>query len=323
MNYEDFYDPASGERLQLEIAKGNGDQIVEGTYRNASGDQIGRIVNGIPRFVEDEGYTGGFGMQWNRHRVVQLDSQTGSTYSMDRIVRNSGWERDLSGQRVLEAGSGAGRFTEVLAETGADLRTFDFSSAVEANYRSNGARENVTVFQGDIYNIPYPDAYFDKVLCYGVLQHTPDVERTFKSLAAKVRPGGSLTVDVYPKTIWQMAHWKYLMRPVTTRMDEEKLYRFVEWYAPKLMPLAKIARRFGGKAGARLVPILDQSDKHVSPEFQREWTILDTFDALSPAYDQPQTAKTIRRWYAECGFENVHFPGNGVGGRGTKKMSEA
>jgi len=43
----------------------------------------------------------------------------------------------------------------------------------------------------------------------------------------------------------------------------------VNWYAPKLMPLAKVMRKIGGRAGARLVPILDQSDKLVPPTVQR------------------------------------------------------
>jgi hypothetical protein len=88
-------------------------------------------------------------------------------------------------------------------------------------------------------------------------------------------------------------------------MNPQRLYRFVNWYAPKLMPIAKLARKIGGKAGARLVPILDQSDKSVPPDVQRDWTILDTYDALSPAYDSPQSSTTLRKWFEEEGFRNI------------------
>jgi ubiquinone/menaquinone biosynthesis C-methylase UbiE len=214
---------------------------------------------------------------------------------------------------AYEAGSGAGRFTEILAKTGASIYSFDFSAAVAANYSNNSGRPNVCIFQADVYKIPFVDESFDRVLCYGMLQHTPDVKKAFVSLAGKVKPGGYLAVDVYPKTIWQLVHWKYVLRPITTRLPPEQLYRMVRWYAPKLIPAAKFMKRVGGKIGHRLVPILDQSDKPVSVSHQIDWTILDTYDALSAAYDQPQTDQTIISWFTESGFTEIKFK-NGAGG---------
>jgi hypothetical protein len=74
----------------------------------------------------------------------------------------------LKGETILEAGSGAGRFTEILATTGADILSFDLSSAVEANYANNGHNPNVLIFQGDIINIPVREQSMDKVFCLGV-----------------------------------------------------------------------------------------------------------------------------------------------------------
>src|SRR5258706_10000809 len=208
----------------------------------------------------------------------------------------------MKGERILEAGSGAGRFTEVLAATGARIFTFDYSDAVVANFQNNAAKGDITFFQGDIYRIPFPKASFDRVICLGVIQHTPDVHKTFQCLAEMVRPGGHLAVDFYQKILQQMLHWKHVMRPLTKRMKADRLYRVVSWYAPKLMPIAKVMRKIGGRARARLVPILDQSDKAVPLAVQRDLTILDTYDALSPAYYKPQTHATIAAWFAECGF---------------------
>jgi SAM-dependent methyltransferase len=262
--------------------------------------------------VDTKNYAENFGLQWQAHAKTQLDSHNGSNISEQRLYETSGWPHDLRGEKVLEAGSGAGRFTEVLAKTGASVFSFDYSSAVIANYKNNGNMPNVCVFQGDIYKIPFADETFDRVLCYGVLQHTPDVKRTFVSIASKVKPGGYLTVDVYPKTIWQMVHWKYMLRPLTTRISPERLYKIVRWYAPKLIPVAKFMKRVAGRAGHRLVPILDQSDKPVSVAHQIDWTVLDTYDALSAVYDQPQTDRTIIQWYADCGFTDIRFK-NGAG----------
>jgi hypothetical protein len=48
--------------------------------------------------------------------------------------------------------------------------------------------------------------------------------------------------------------------------------------------------------------------------------VLDTFDMYSPAYDLPQSAHTVRSWFAAAGFERVEvFDGlNGVVGRGRR-----
>ncbi|HEY0787434.1 MAG TPA: methyltransferase domain-containing protein, partial [Thermoanaerobaculia bacterium] len=80
-------------------------------------------------------YADAFGAQWRRYSRTQLDSYTGTTISRDRLRRCLGeelWE-GLSGRKVLEAGCGAGRFTEVLLERGAILTSVDLSDAVVAN----------------------------------------------------------------------------------------------------------------------------------------------------------------------------------------------
>src|SRR5437588_11801754 len=68
------------------------------------------VVACIPRFVASDEYASGFGLQWKAFRRTQLDSQTGTTISRDRLVRCLGGPLDvLRGQSVLEVGCGAGR----------------------------------------------------------------------------------------------------------------------------------------------------------------------------------------------------------------------
>src|SRR5206468_4390503 len=128
-------------------------------------------------------------------------SATGRPISRQRLFLATRWPERLDGQKILEAGSGAGRFTEVLLTTGAFVYSFDFSSAVEANSSSNGRFDRLCLFQGDIFRIPLKREAFDKVLCFGVLQHTPDPEGAFKSLARHVNRGGEIVIDVYAKRL--------------------------------------------------------------------------------------------------------------------------
>jgi hypothetical protein len=52
----------------------------------------------------------------------------------------------------------------------------------------------------------------------------------------------------------------------------------------------------------------------------KEWAILDTFDMLSPRYDNPQTIDNVREWFERAGLLDidVHYGYNGIEGRGTK-----
>jgi len=278
------------------------------------------IKDSIPRFVPGENYTDSFGYQWNIHRKTQLDSYTGLSISRDRLLTVSRWSKNLQGERILEAGSGAGRFTEVLLQTGADVFSFDYSSAVEANQMNNGYKPNLHLFQGDIFNIPLSQESLDKVICLGVLQHTPDPELAFKNLVKYVKPGGELVVDVYKADFPSWFQWKYLLRPVTKRMNKEHLYKLVMLIVPVLIPFTKLLRLFLGRAGSQLSPIVEYTYLGLPPEINRDWAVLDTFDMYSPTHDHPQSLKTIKRWYSESGLVNivVRYGPNGIMGRGKK-----
>ncbi|MRR05890.1 MAG: methyltransferase domain-containing protein [Deltaproteobacteria bacterium] len=278
------------------------------------------VVNGIPRFVPSNNYANSFGFQWNIHRNTQLDSRTGLSLSRDRLFGVTCWPDNLEGEVILEAGSGAGRFTEVLLSTGAEVVSFDYSAAVEANMLNNGRYQNLCLFQGDIYQIPLTKASFDKVVCLGVLQHTPDPAAAFASLARYVKPGGMLVIDVYRNNLASLLHWKYVLRPLTKRMNQQALYRIIENTVPSLVPLSAFLRRTLGRAGMRLIPILQFEHWGLSPAANREWAILDTFDMYSPAHDHPQSIRTVKRWFIKEGFEQIDVrPGpNGVVGRARK-----
>ncbi|HYC48818.1 MAG TPA: class I SAM-dependent methyltransferase [Burkholderiales bacterium] len=278
------------------------------------------IRAGVPRFVPESNYADSFGYQWNIHRRTQLDSYTGLPISRNRLFEVTGWPYDLTDQTVMEAGSGAGRFTEVLLGSGAKVISFDYSSAVDANFANNGEHPNLCLFQGNIFDIPVRTAAIDKVMCLGVLQHTPDPHRAFKNLASHVRPGGDLVIDLYGKRLVSMLHWRFLLRPLTKRMDQERLYRAVSRLVPPLVPFTAFLRRVGGRAGARLSPISEYAHLGLSPEMNCEWAILDTFDMYSPAHDHPQSLQTVERWFREVGFEDVQvrYGPNGVIGRGRR-----
>lgn len=272
------------------------------------------VIDGIPRFVPKENYAASFGFQWHIHYATQLDSYTGKPLSEQRLFEATKWPKKLPGQLILEAGSGAGRFTEVLAKTGAEVFTFDLSTAVEINKRSNGQSENVRFFQGDLLNIPFRYAAFDKVICLGVIQHTPDPAASFDSLVRHVKPGGSLVIDCYAKNLRSVLCWKYVLRPITKRIAKPTLYRLVDGATSRLIPVSSFMRRNFGAVGARMIPILNYAHWGLPPDLNKQWSTLDTFDQYSPQYDRPQTLRTVRSWYEKHGFKeiDVRYGQNGI-----------
>lgn len=315
--------PKSGQRLALENSESSADDIKDGCLVSEDGQYRYPVRDGIPRFVPETNYADNFGMQWNHFRQTQLDSCSGHPISSERFWKATGWSPDkLKDQWVLDAGCGAGRFAEVALNAGAKVVALDYSSAVDACHANLKHHPNLDVVQGDIYALPFAPGKFPFVYSLGVLQHTPDVAGAFASLPPMVRAGGSLCVDYYGKTWKSWLLPKYWLRPLTKRMPRTDLFAFLRKAVPVLLP---VSRLFGaipllGGLLRRVVPvanyygILPLDDKQ-----QEEWSLLDTFDWLSPAYDSPQTAATARSWMEAAGMKEIEvFNAGHLVARGSK-----
>lgn len=311
--------------LQLISPKYINNKIYEGYIMEPLSGNKYPIINYIPRFVPSENYAKNFGYQWNKHRLTQYDHYSHADISQKRFEEETKWPRKMRDQYILEAGCGAGRFTIQAAQTEAIIISFDYSNAVDANYSINGGRPNVIILQANIYEMPFPEGFFDKIFCIGVLQHTPDPQRAFLTLVKYLKPGGSIVSDIYVKDI---THWllgtKYFVRHFTKNKKPEILYRQLHHYIDFVWPLAKIIKYipgFGHGINWRLlVPdysgLLPRTDEFCL----KEWAYLDAFDMLSPAYDYPQTYQTFKKWHEKAGLINIDikYGYNGLEGRATK-----
>lgn len=317
--------PARGNSLELKDAVMVGRKVKEGLLQTSSGEHQYPIIDFIPRFVPQNNYAENFGLEWNTHAKTQYDDESGHQLSKQRFKKETKWAADLTGELILEAGSGSGRFTEHAADTGAMVISFDYSNAVEANYKSNGDRNNVLIVQADIYNMPFAKGSFDKVMCIGVLQHTPEPRKSFSCLVEMMKPGGAIAVDNYIKNLGK--YWlqpKYWVRPFTKNVPPEKLYLKVKAYVDFMWPLACLIRKIpiiGPTINWKLL-VADYSRQlpDADDATLKEWAYLDTFDMLSPAYDFPVTVNAFRKWFEEECLQliDVHEGHNGVEGRGMK-----
>jgi 2-polyprenyl-3-methyl-5-hydroxy-6-metoxy-1,4-benzoquinol methylase len=275
------------------------------------------IINNVSRYVEvGTDYTQSFGFQWNKFQKTQIDVNNETYNSKIRFFAETNWDKEnLEHKNILEVGSGAGRFSEVILKyTKANLYSLDYSNAVEANYRNNEKYgERFNLIQASIYEMPYEPKQFDKVVCVGVLQHTPNFKDSIAALANMVKPGGELVVDFYPIRSWYTKICaKYIFRPITKKWNHEKLLLKIEnninWMIKASHFLHKIKLGFL----TRFVPICDIYNtlpyKALSKDELKEWCILDTFDMFSPEHDHPQRISTVKKWVENTGL-NTTFAG--------------
>jgi SAM-dependent methyltransferase len=194
---------------------------------------------------------------------------------------------------------------------GARVAACDYSNAVDACARTNdGARANgrLVCFQADVFALPIKDRTFDLVLGYGMLQHTGDPDRALQALWSKVRPDGALLVDRYKLSARHFLPFKYALRPITSRLPPKALLAACETACEALVPLQRKALRrlLAGNSRARwlryainrspnsVFPLNLEIAGKLSPEFARQWSVLDTFDQYAPKYDRPCTGSAWR-----------------------------
>ena len=270
--------------------------------------------NGAYRIVQEDNYTQNFGYQWNKFAATQIDREQKNTQlSFNRFFAVTGWAKEnLQNKNILEVGSGAGRFSQiVLDHTPANLYSVDYSNAVEANFKNNGHHQNrLQLFQASVYEMPFAKAQFDKVFCFGVIQHTPDVQKTVQSLIEMAKPGAEVIVDFYcVNGWWTKLQAKYIFRPITKKWSNEKLLNKIEKNINWMIAATTFFNKIGiGKFINRFIPICNIKGTiplGLSKNELREWCILDTFDMFSPQYDQPQKIATVKKWFNKNGMQQV------------------
>jgi SAM-dependent methyltransferase len=291
----------------LRLHSSDSREVMEGRLDCACGRSY-QVRRGVPRFVAGEDYADTFGRQWTRWARTQHDSFNGTKIFRQRFEDYTGWTPEsLAGKVVVDAGCGPGGFIDVLERHAGAVVGFDLSVAIDACYELHGHMPSVYLAQGDIFKPPIRRGVADRLYTFGVVQHTPDPERAFRSLVPLVKPGGEIAVWVYRKHfIPAPVYW---LRRITAGMPEPRASRFIEWYTPKALFLSGVVGRIPGIGHRlrRLVPVGDYRSTYALTEEQyREWAMMDTHDALITRYTFPQRWRDLQRWMS--GLEGVRRP---------------
>ena len=267
---------------------------------------------GIPSFVEDEPYVSAFGIQWLKHAKTQLDSHTGLSITRDRLLRMFGpLYSGLNQKIVLEAGCGAGRFTEILVETDSLITAVDLSIAVLANDENNGQKDNLRIARASITDLPFDEEQFDIVFCPGVVQHTPNPKKSVTELYKQVKPGGWLVFDQYRYNLSSLLKVTWVARLILKRLSPEHGLKATDWLVKIWLPTHRKV------AGNRLLEILlfriSPITSHyagypnMSESDQIEWARLNTHDNLTDFHKHFTTIRSLKRNVGKLGAINQFF----------------
>lgn len=108
---------------------------------------------------------------------------------------------------VLDIGSGTGRLTMPISKVAKKVCAIEPESkmleSMKENIKKTGI-DNVEIKKSSAENIPYPNDYFDIVLCAYILPYLKSFEKSFNEIIRVLKKGGSLLViDHYGNDDWE------------------------------------------------------------------------------------------------------------------------
>ncbi|MEM1422926.1 MAG: class I SAM-dependent methyltransferase [Planctomycetota bacterium] len=285
----------------------DGDRLI-----NADGATIARFREGVARFVDDDGYAGSFGFQWNAARTARSEHpMLRERHHATLAARTRFDEHDMTGKVCLEIGCGSGDDTDYLLTLPfGEIHAVDLSHAIDrAARRFEDPR--LRLAQADANALPFAEGSFDVVFIHRVMQHTPHPAATLARAAGMVKPGGLLFAHSYHRSLMNSRSAKYKYRWLTRRLPKRLVWHTLRATAPALHGVNRlIAER--GPAGRELVrrwsPLVLMDTTW--PEADRR-TLVDleavvSFDALTPRYDLPMWSRDFIDLVRSMGFRVLH-----------------
>lgn len=281
--------------LELINEEWESDEIKNGSLACSQCNISHKIINFIPRFVDTDKYVDSFSFEWNTFYDVQMDILNNTDESDKTFRYKTGWKpENLKNKLILDVGIGAGRFADVVSGWGGEVVGIDLSFAVEAAFKNIGKRPNVHIIQADIFNLPFKNEVFDHMYSIGVLHHTPDTQKAFKSVVPFLKKGGEFAVFIYEKNVYH--RFSDIWRKITVRLPLRVIYVLSAVSIP-LYYIHKIP--FFGPALQFVLPTANW------PKWRWRW--LDTFDWYTPKYQWKHTYPEVYRWYKDNSFEDMEL----------------
>ena len=126
-----------------------------------------------------------------------------------------------TGQNVLDLGSATGGNTLHISSMGHHVTSVEYSEIGVAIQLSKG----IPVIQADARNLPFPDSFFDLVVCLDVLEHIQEDHLVTSEIFRILKPGGNFLISVPEDPNLWSAHDVYVNH--IRRYSKDSLLRLV------------------------------------------------------------------------------------------------
>jgi ubiquinone/menaquinone biosynthesis C-methylase UbiE len=134
---------------------------------------------------------------------------------------------ELNGKRILDVGSGKGRFARVLVERHPQARVIAFDLA-EAMLRHVPA--DIGTCAGSMTALPFQNDAFDCAYATESLEHAVDIEKAIAEMCRVVKPGGRIVIIDK-----NAEHWGRLKTPEWEKwFDRKELERLLRKHCARV-----------------------------------------------------------------------------------------
>jgi len=132
--------------------------------------------------------------------------------------------QNKNGAKILDAGCGRGFYMKALDQMleNAEICGCELNKEYIGELKKyNSIKNKITIKNASINKIPYPDKYFDFIICSEVLEHVPDDIGALGELTRVLKDNGNMLVTVPAK------NYPFLWDPLNFIL--ERLFR---WHVP-------------------------------------------------------------------------------------------
>ena len=202
--------------------------------------------------------------------------------------------------KVLDVGCGPGILARELLNSGYDVWGVDASPSMIEQCRKQFEKNNRAHFTtGDAKSLPFPEEFFDTVICMGVIGSVTAGESALKEMARIVKKNGTLLIS-FPNLLSPYAAWKNFVFYPALAMVRPIYYRLAGRSQPPSLyglgwrrPLRSLPLFFPGFQTARtVVEVMTKYGAEVTDIVYFNFNVfLSPLDELFPRW----TLKVIKR----------------------------
>jgi len=239
-----------------------------------------------------------FSAQWTRY--TENDGFYGST---DLLIDTCGplfSIQDIKGKRVLDVGSGTGRFVNIFLDLGAEeVIAIEPSEAIHVLRENVASRiEKVRLIQ--ITGDQIPKIKADFAFCYGVLHHILDPELVVQRIFKVLIPGGHFLFWIYGREGNRV--YLFFVEPLRkiSQVMPDNILVGLSYFLAVIMSVYGFACRF---ISLPLCAYL----RNVYLKLSWRERALNIFDQLNPAYAKYYSRQEAYDLMKSANFDNIRL----------------